>query len=451
MDMYHSRRNFIKKGSLAIAGSSAAFMFPMDLLATMRKKVGANDRINVGLVGCKGMGFSDLSSMLKINEIDVVALCDVDESVLQARTADLKKAGIKKPKWYNDYRKLLENKDIDVVIIGTPDHWHCLQLTDALQAGKDVYCEKPIANSIQEANIMLNQVGSSDRMVQIGQWQRSQPHFVDAINYVHSGKLGEIRLAKAWAYQGWMKPVPVVADSVVPAGVDYKMWLGPAPERAFNANRFHFNFRWFWDYAGGLMTDWGVHLIDYALYGMKAGTPKSVMALGGKFAYPDDASETPDSLQTVYEYEGFSILWEHATGIDGGNYGRNHGIAFIGNNGTLVLDRNGWEVISEEEFQGWGKKGIPKMKAFSKGNDGLSGLDLHTRNFIEAVKSRDESKLTAPIKVGYDAALVCHMGNVAFKNGNRIYWDEMAGKFKEEGANELLKANYQNGWKLPTL
>ncbi|WP_338039325.1 Gfo/Idh/MocA family oxidoreductase [Maribacter litopenaei] len=184
--MLGNRRDFIKKSTAGLIVSGATFMFPMELLATMRKKVGPNDTINVGLIGCNGMGFSDLSSFLKMSDINVIALCDVDENVLQKRTADLAKAGIKKPKWYKDYRKLLENKDIDVAIIGTPDHWHCLQLTDALQAGKDVYCEKPIANSVQEANIMLDYVGASDRMVQIGQWQRSQPHFVDAINYVHS-------------------------------------------------------------------------------------------------------------------------------------------------------------------------------------------------------------------------------------------------------------------------
>lgn len=446
-----NRRDFLKNGTAGLALTGASFLFPMELLAAERKKVGPNDTINIGLIGCNGMGFSDLTSLLKMGDTNVIALCDVDENVLQARTANLEKAGIKKPKWYRDYRLLLENKDIDVVVIGTPDHWHCLQLTDALQAGKDVYCEKPIANSIQEANIMLDYVQSSDRIVQIGQWQRSQPHFVDAINYVHSGKLGEIRLAKAWAYQGWMKPVPIVANSAVPTGVDYNMWLGPAPKRDFNANRFHFNFRWFWDYAGGLMTDWGVHLIDYALYGMKAGTPKSVMALGGKFAYPEDASETPDTLQTVYEYDGFSILWEHATGIDGGNYGRNHGIAFIGNNGTLVLDRQGWEIIPEKEFQGWGKEGTPKMDAASFDRGDKSGLDLHTENFMDVVKSRDSSKLNAPIKVGYDAALVSHMGNVAFKTGNRIYWDETMGLFKSEKANELIKVAYHNGWELPIL
>ncbi len=443
------RRKFLKHGSLALLGSGATFLFPVELLASMRRRVSPNDRINVGLIGCNGMGFSDLTSFLKMSEVTLVALCDVDERVLARQTAEIEKAGLKKPKWYVDYRELLENKDIDVVIIGTPDHWHCLQLIDAMQAGKDVYCEKPIANSIQECRVMLNTVGNSDRMVQIGQWQRSQPHFVDAINFVHSGKLGPIRLAKAWAYQGWMKPVDVQADSTAPEGVDYKMWLGPAPQRPFNSNRFHFNFRWFWDYAGGLMTDWGVHMIDYALYGMKASTPKSVMALGGKFAYPDDASETPDTLQTVFEFDGFSILWEHATGIDGGNYGRNHGVAFIGNNGTLVLDRNGWEVIPENEFQGWGKQGIPKMDPLPLQQNQGNGLDLHTRNFIDAVKSRDSKGLHAPIKIGFDAALVSHMGNVAYKAGNRLYWDAQAGKFTDGQANKFLEASYHNGWELP--
>ena len=448
--MSFTRRIFLKNSSLAFMGSAASFFVPMELLASYRRKVSPNDQINVGLIGCNGMGFSNLSSFLKLSEVNVVGLCDVDQSVLAKRTADLEKAGIKKPKWYTDYRKLLDNKDIDFVIIGTPDHWHCLQLSDALSAGKDVYCEKPLANSMQECQIMLNVVGSSDRVVQIGQWQRSQPHFVDAINFVHSGQLGEIRLAKAWAYQGWMKPVPILEDQNPPDGVDYTMWLGPASERAFNANRFHFNFRWFWDYAGGLMTDWGVHLIDYALYGMKAGTPKSVMALGGKFAYPNDASETPDTLQAVFEYDDFSILWEHATGIDGGNYGRNHGIAFIGNNGTLVLDRQGWEVIPEKEFQGWGKEGIPKMEAVPLQPREGSGLDLHTQNFLEVVKSRNMSNLNAPIQVGYDAAMVSHMGNVAFKTGNRIYWDENKGVFTSNEANKIMLASYQNGWNLPS-
>ena len=175
----------------------------------------------------------------------------------------------------------------------------------------------------------------------------ARPQYQQALKIVRSGTLGKIRLVKVWAYQGWMKPVPVLPDSAPPAGVDYDMWLGPAPKRPFNPNRFHFNFRWFWDYAGGLMTDWGVHEIDIALWVMDAKAPKSVMASGGKVGYPDDASETPDTLQAVFEYDGFNMLWEHATGIDGGNYGRTEGIAFIGNNGTLVVNRGGWELLPE--------------------------------------------------------------------------------------------------------
>ena len=446
-----TRRQFVKRGGLYVAGLGASFMFPTELLASIRKTISPNDKIQVGLIGCKGMGFTDLLSLLKNSEVEVVALCDVDKNVLQKRTMDLEKGGIKKPKWYSDYRKLLEDKDVDVVVIGTPDHWHCLQLTDALDAGKDVYCEKPIANSVAESKAMLSKVNASDRMVQIGQWQRSQPHFVDAINYVHSGKLGQIRLAKAWAYQGWMQPVPVVPNSAVPKGVDYNMWLGPAENRPFNKNRFHFSFRWFWDYAGGLMTDWGVHLIDYALYGMKASNPKSVMAMGGKFAYPDDASETPDTLQTIYDFGDFSLLWEHATGIDGGNYGRNHGIAFIGNNGTLVLDRGGWEVIPERDRPDWSQDLGPKIDRVPLQQVDANGLDLHSLNFLDAIKSRDKSVLNAPIQVGYDAAVVSHLGNIAYKTGERLFWDAENSKFNHSDGDALLAKEYHNGWEFPKI
>jgi predicted dehydrogenase len=421
----------------------------MDVLASSGKRFGPNDKIRLGVIGCNGMGFNNLVSMLKQPEVELVALCDVDRRVLARRSGELENNGLKKPRWYKDYRRMLDQKDIDIVIIGTPDHWHCLQLCDALDAGKDVYCEKPLANSIEECRIIIRQVEKSNQIVQIGQWQRSQPHFVEAIDFVHSGALGEIRLAKAWAYQGWMMPVDKKPDSTVPEGVDYDMWLGPAPKRAFNQNRFHFNFRWFWDYAGGLMTDWGVHLIDYALYGLKAGIPNSVMATGGKFAYPNDASETPDTLQTVFEYDQYSILWEHATGINGGNYGRDHGIAFIGNNGTLVLDRKGWEVIPENDFQGWDKKGSPRMEQIPLQPNTGGGFDLHMKNFIEAVKSRDAGSLNAPVKVGYDAALVCHMGNVAYKTGAKVKWSNDSMSFASKKANSFIETQYHNGWKLP--
>jgi predicted dehydrogenase len=443
-----NRRNFIKGTGAAVAGSILAQTGVLSAAAGCMLA----DKINIGVIGCNGMGWSNVASLLKMNDVDLVAICDVDENVVQKRVNDYKKLRNNKPKTYKDYRELLNDRDVDAVVIGTPDHWHCRMMVDAVNAGKHVYVEKPIANSIEEARIMVQAQEKTGKVVQAGQWQRSGPHYRKAFEIVRSGVLGKIRLVKVWAYQGWMKPVPVVPDSQPPAGVDYKFWLGPAPERPFNQNRFHFNFRWFWDYAGGLMTDWGVHEIDIALYAMNAEAPISVMASGGKLAYPDDASETPDTLQAVFQYEDFNMLWEHATGIDNGPYGRSEGIAFIGNNGTLVVNRGGYEVIVEREAQGYAASGKPKMEtieAYVKPPE-LNYLDLHTQNFIEAVKKNSQDVLNTPIRSGSVAAINAHMGNIAFKTGTKIYWDAKAGKFDNAEANKFIVPEYHNGWKLPS-
>jgi len=356
--------------------------------------------------------------------------------------ADLAKQNLK-PVTYGDYRKVLDDKNIDAVVIGTPDHWHCKIMVDACEAGKDVYCEKPVGSSIMECRAMVAAQQKYNRVVQVGQWQRSNKHYQDAMDFVHSGKLGNVRLVKAWAYQGWMKPVPVLPDQPVPQGVDYDMWLGPAKKRPYNENRFHFNFRWFWDYAGGLMTDWGVHMIDYALIGSKGDVPKSIMANGGKFAYPDDAEETPDTLVTVYDFGTFNMLWEHATGINDGPYQRDHGVAFIGNNGTLVVDRGGWEVIPEKIDN------KDKMEAVARQPKTDDGLALHTKNFIEVVQSRKMEDLHCPVQAAAHVATVCDMGNIAFRTGKKIYWDANASKFTDEDANQYLAAQYHNGYTLP--
>jgi predicted dehydrogenase len=443
-----NRRNFIKGTGAAVAGSILAQTGVLSAAAGCMLA----DKINIGVIGCNGMGWSNVASLLKMNDVDLVAICDVDENVVQKRVNDYKKLRNNKPKTYKDYRELLNDRNVDAVVIGTPDHWHCRMMVDAVNAGKHVYVEKPIANSIEEARIMVQAQEKTGKVVQAGQWQRSGPHYRKAFEIVRSGVLGKIRLVKVWAYQGWMKPVPILPDGQPPAGVDYKFWLGPAPERPFNQNRFHFNFRWFWDYAGGLMTDWGVHEIDIALYAMNAEAPVSVMASGGKLAYPDDASETPDTLQAVFQYQDFNMLWEHATGIDNGPYGRSEGIAFIGNNGTLVVNRGGYEVIVEREAQGYAATGKPKMEtieAYVKPPE-LNYLDLHTQNFIEAVKKNSQDVLNTPIRSGSVAAINAHMGNIAFKTGTKIYWDAKAGKFDNAEANKFIVPEYHNGWKLPS-
>jgi predicted dehydrogenase len=446
--MSGSRRQFLHRSTLAAAGLGLAGS--AEALAPRRRPVAASDRLRFGAIGVKGMGWADMSSALKTDGVECVALCDVDQSVLEERKRDLLGMQDQAPRLYGDYRKLLEDKDIDAVVIGTPDHWHCRILVDALAAGKHVYCEKPLANSIHEAGAMLAAAKGSDRMVQIGQWQRSGQHYEEALEVVRSGDLGNIRLVKTWAYQGWMRPVPVRPDAEPPEGVDYAMWLGPAPTRPFNPNRFHFNFRWFWDYAGGLMTDWGVHEIDIALYAMNARTPKSVMASGGRLAYPEDASETPDTLQAVFEYDGFNMLWEHATGIDGGNYGRTEGIAFIGNNGTVVVDRGGWELIPETEEKGGRRRfRMPAVPKVGTPRD-ASYLDNHTRNFVEAIRKNDASILKCGIESGSVAAINAHMGNIAFKTGRKIHWNPDRGSFDGDAeANALLTPQYHNGWILP--
>ena len=434
-----SRRKFLKNSAIAAAGLSIAPAFSGTI-----KGIPASDRINIGLIGCNGQGFSNLSAFLRHPEVECLALCDIDESVLNRRAVNVEKIRGKKPaNLYRDWRKLIDNKDINLVIVGTPDHWHCIQMVAACEAGKDVYCEKPIGRTIEECNLMVKAAAKYKSIVQVGQWQRSDPHWQDAVNFINSGKLGKIRLVRVFSYQGWCPSIPVLADEPVPAGVDYDMWLGPAPGRPFNRNRFHFTFRWFWDYAGGLMTDWGVHLLDYALFGMNVTAPKSIMAMGGKYGYPDDACETPDSLQTIYEFNGFNVLWDHAIGIDDGAYGRNHGLGFVGENGTLVVDRGGWEVIPEKV------NNKIRMEAVTLKKGTNEGLKNHVKNHLDCIKSRNPNT-NASIEIGAHIAKFSALGNIAYRTGKKLVWDGK--KFTNDTeANSYLIPDYRDPWKLPVI
>ncbi|HYC28096.1 MAG TPA: Gfo/Idh/MocA family oxidoreductase [Chitinophagaceae bacterium] len=435
-----NRRHFLQQTSAILGGATLLSAFNKPLFRSFA------DQINIGAIGINGMGWSNVTAALKQPGVNLVALCDVDKNVLDNRLKDLAKLNVdaSKIKTYTDYRQLLDQKDIDAVIIATPDHWHALIMMHACEAGKDVYVEKPVGNSIAECRAMMAAQKHYNRVVQVGQWQRSQQHFKDAVDFVYSGQLGNIRTVKIWCYQGWMKPGPIVPDSAPPPGVDYQKWLGPAQTRPFNSSRFHFNFRWFWDYAGGLMTDWGVHLLDYGLLGMKAPVPKTVVSLGGKFAYPDLAQETPDTLTALYEFDNFNLVWDHAMGIDNGSYGRDHGIAFIGNNATLILDRGGWEVI--EERQSKNKVSKPLAKASD------NGVDKHWENFISVVRSRKMNELHCPVEAGTHVATVAQMGNISFRSGQRVVWDKAAQKFTDEKLNkQYLMSEYHNGYKLPVI
>lgn len=439
-----NRRNFIGQTATALGTSLLLSTLDNPAYALFNKTIGANDQINIGVIGIKGMGWSDLKAALKVPGVNLIALCDSDANVLDSRMGELKALNVdpSRVKKYKDYRALLDNKDVDAVIIGTPDHWHALMMIHAVQAGKDVYIEKPVGNSIIECRSMVTAQEKYNKVVQAGQWQRSQQHFKDAVDFVKSGQLGNIRTVKVWCYQGWMKPGPIVPDTAPPAGVDYAMWLGPAKKRAFNASRYHFNFRWFWDYAGGLMTDWGVHLIDYGLLGMNSPVPKTISALGGRFAYPDLYEETPDTLTTLYEFDNFNMVWDSAMGIDNGSYNRDHGIAYIGNNGTLILNRQGWEVIEERQSKN------KVSKPFVKASD--NGLEMHMLNFFAAVRSRKKEELNCSIQAAAHVATVAQMGNLAFRSGQKLSWDNAKHQFSDQQINDkYLLAAYHNGYSLP--
>jgi predicted dehydrogenase len=435
-----SRRNFIKNSA---AVTAAIGVMPSILNASCA----ANEKIVVGLIGCNGMGFEDLKAFLKQPHVECAALCDVDQNVLNKRAAEVEKITGKKPALFGDFRKLLEQKDIDAVIIGTPDHWHCLPMIYAVQAGKDVYCEKPLGNTIEECNLMVKAQKRYNKVVQVGQWQRSDPHWRAAVDYIQSGQIGRVRSVRAWSYVGWKKSIPVLADEPAPAGVDYNMWLGPAPERPFNRNRFHFTFRWFWDYAGGLMTDWGVHLLDYALLGMNQYIPKSVSSSGGKYAFPSDAMETPDTMMAMYDFGDFGILWDHTIGIYGAQFkNRGHGVAFIGEYGTLVVDRNGWEVVPETKSTSAkeGYQGMPIQKGTGQ------GLDLHVANFLDCI--RKGGKPNCDIETAAHIARFSQMGNIAYRLGRKLEWDGEKQEFvNDPEANLFAKAHYRAPWTLPTI
>lgn len=286
-------------------------------------------------------------------------------------------------------------------------------------------------------------------VVQMGTQQRSSEHFQAAVNFVKSGALGKIRLVRVWAYLDWVGELPVVPDSTAPASVDYDLWLGPAPKRAFNSNRFHFNFRWFWDYAGGLMTDWGAHMLDIANMAMGVVAPKAVMSLGGKYGFPNDATETPDTQQALFEYADFSMIWEHAAGVGRGPYDREHGVAFHGNNGVLVVDRGGWEVFPETDYQKNQRRGF-KMPGMPRQGGSGEYHQAHVQNFIDCVRNRQAPR--SEVEIGHNSMIACHLGNIAVRLRRRIEWDAAVEKIMgDPEAQSLVGRTYREPWQLPAL
>lgn len=443
--MFKTRRQFLANSTKLLAATGIAGFVPSSpsFAAIASSTVSPNDKIVLGLIGAKNQGMADLRQALKQPGVVCGALCDIDDAILKERSAEISKIQGKAPALYKDFRKLLDNKDIDAVIIGTPDHWHCYQMIAACEAGKDVYVEKPIANSIKECDLMVAAVRKYNKVVQVGQQQRSGGHWQSAMQFIKSGQLGDLRKTQVWANFNYGVGQPKVPDTPVPTGVDFNMWLGPAPDRTFNAARFHGSWRMFWDYGGGLMTDWGVHLMDMALWAKDVtALPLSVAASGGNFAFPDRAHETFDTLSATYQMPDHNITWEHVAGTENGPWGRNYGLAFIGNNATLVIDRSSWDLYPESS----GKNKVPAMAR----QTGYDSHEAHLKNWIDCLKTRKDPNCT--IEMGRLTAIYAHMGNIALRANSRLVWNEGSGNFgNNTAANALITPSYRNPWTLPKI
>lgn len=441
--MTSSRRNFLSQLG---AGTAATFAAPAVLSAQPRPTLAPSDQVNIAVVGVNNIGWANLRSHLQVPGVNCIALCDVDQRVLDKRVSGVEEITGTRPKTYTDFRKLYEHPDLDAVILGTPDHWHTLQTIYACEAGLDVYVEKPLANSIEECQVIAQAVKKHNRIVQVGQQQRSSEHWQTAMKLVREGKLGRVNFVRAWNHSGPSRIVQPKPDQAPPPEVDYKMWLGPAPERPFNENRFHGSFRWYWDYAGGKMTDWGVHLIDMVLMGMDATAPKSVMASGGKLAAPGSDMETPDTMSAAYEFDDFVMVWEHNMINPKGPYDKDHGIEFVGEQGRMIIDRRGWEIMPVTERGEDGREHyiMEKMPYQSRQGDPRT---QHAHNFVESIKSRQQP--ICPIEIGSHVAVVAHLGNIAYRLGRKVYWDADAYTFKDDTeAQDMVQSEYHNGWKL---
>jgi predicted dehydrogenase len=383
------------------------------------------------------MGRGDLECFFLNPEVECPVICDVDDA-MSAKGAEICQAKRgKKPEIVRDFRRVLDRKDVDAVVVATPDHWHALPTVMACQAGKDVYVEKPLATSIDEGRAMLAAAKRYNRVVQMGSQWRSSEHIIEATQMIRSGKLGKVSVVRGWAYLDWLPSIGNPPDGQPPATADYDFWLGPAPQRPFNPNRFHFNFRWFWDYAGGLMTDWGVHLINMMLMGMGPDYPLTASSSGGKHVFQDN-SETPDSQVTVYEFPDYLLIWEHKAGLNNGLNGRSWGVEWSGTEGTIILNDGGWELITERK-----KANLDSGKHKGSGDP----RPAHVRNFLACLKSRQQPVLN--LEVGHHVSTVAHLGNIAYRVGRKIKWDAKRERVIDDPqADKLVGVKYRKPWKL---
>lgn len=422
--------------------TAAGALLPMPTLA----RLAANDRITVGFIGLGAMGSSNLKFALQTPAVQPVAVCDVYQPHLN-RAVDIAKKANVDVRAVHDFREILADRSIDAVCISTPDHWHAYMTVEACKAGKDVYVEKPACKYIEEGQKMVHAARKYNRIVQAGTMQRSGGYFQKAAELVKSGVAGDITFCHAYQVgatkkAGWGNP----PDSDPPPDLDWDMWLGPAPKRQFNLNRWGVKtatfptFRYFWDYAGGSMTDWGVHLIDPLHQCFDEIMPLAITALGRKF-YVTDNTETPDTMQATFEYPNFLGSYEGRSCNPLPLFGLDQGAAssIHGTEATIVVSRSGCWLIPNAKST--------VISQIWEGDKAMQQMNLpHWQNFAECIRSR--RKPTSEIETCVRSSTVCILANLSMRFGSRLDWQEADWTVKQETMRPALQARYRGPWKL---
>jgi predicted dehydrogenase len=438
------RRAFMHRAT----GAGAAFSLSLAGPST-RRVLGANDRVRVGVIGTGRQGLSNMKAFQR-HGAEIVAVSDVYQPNLWKGMAQAGEGAA----GHADFRRVLDDKTIDVVINSTPDHWHALPTVMACQAGKDVFVEKPLSVAVEEGKAMLAAARRHERVVQVALWQRSNAHFQQAVRIVRSGLLGKVTFVRTWNY-GNESPRGIgnPPDSDPPPGLDWDTWLGPAPRVPFNANRFGVRddrwstFRYFWDYSNGILGDWGVHLIDVVQWALDAPGPRRVTCVGQRRAVEDNR-ETPDTQTATFEYPEFICTYEYraANGNSMLGRGHGHGILFHGTEATMLLSRQGFEVFPEtrrvEDDKDVARAASMKMDEVD------NGLENHAADMIECVKTR--RRPACDIEDGLRSSAPCLLGVVALRTGERLEYDPAKQELRNPsaGARKLFGRDYRAPWRL---
>jgi predicted dehydrogenase len=443
-----NRRRFGQAAAAAAIGTALS----------SRRVLGANDRVRLGFIAVGNRGDQVLDGFLQHADAEVVAICDIYQPYVDF--AARKVGG--QPKQFKDYQKLLDMKDVDAVVINTPDHWHALQMIQACEAGKDVYVEKPVSLVVSEGRAMANAAQRHKRVVQVGLQRRSAPFIREAAEIVRSGALGKVTVVRSFHIQNeWPKGIDNPPDETPPADFDWEAWLGPAPRRAYNKNRTFYRFRWFRDYSGGQLTNFGVHYMDVIQWALGHDAPLAVTAMGGKFAVEDNR-DVPDTLEVLWLYPGGTLVTfsqYNATAAPAGLKGGE--IEFRGTKGTLYLRGNGYEIVPDDVTpnafpartpvdrkveRGWRTGAKPLIEARSA--TGQVDTAAHARNFLDCVRSR--AACNCDIETGHRSTSATLLGNVAHDTRSYLEWDGKAERFtNNDRANKRLSYSYRAPYKLP--